>query len=36
MAAAQGDVEKLTALLGHPLRSYHDFAAETAKQWQTG
>jgi uncharacterized protein YbjT (DUF2867 family) len=36
LAARPGDIEKLTALLGHPLRSYHDFAVETAKQWQTG
>lgn len=36
MAAAQGDVDRLTTLLGHPLRSYHDFAVETAKQWQAG
>lgn len=25
-----GDVERLTALLGRPLRSYHNFASETA------
>ncbi len=25
-----GDVAQLNALLGHPLRSYHDFAAEIA------
>ncbi len=25
-----GDVERLTALLGRPLRRYHDFASETA------
>ena len=36
MAAAQGDIDRLATLLGHPLRSYRDFAAETAKQWQTG
>lgn len=29
-----GDTERLTTLLGRPLRSYRDFAAETAKQWQ--
>jgi hypothetical protein len=34
MVAASGDVDRLTALLGRPLRSYRDFAAETAKQWQ--
>jgi uncharacterized protein YbjT (DUF2867 family) len=34
LAAAPGDIDQLTALLGHPLRSYHDFAVETAKQWQ--
>lgn len=26
-----GDTERLTTLLGRPLRSYRDFAAETAK-----
>jgi uncharacterized protein YbjT (DUF2867 family) len=36
LAARPGDIEKLTALLGHPLRSYRDFAIEAAKQWQTG
>jgi uncharacterized protein YbjT (DUF2867 family) len=36
MIAAQGDIDRLTHLLGHPLRSYHDFAVETAEQWQTG
>jgi uncharacterized protein YbjT (DUF2867 family) len=36
LAARAGDIEKLTALLGRPLRSYHDFAVETAKQWQGG
>jgi len=36
MAATQGEIDRLTRLLGHPLRSYRDFAAETAKQWQTG
>jgi uncharacterized protein YbjT (DUF2867 family) len=34
MVATSGDVDRLTALLGRPLRSYRDFAAETAKQWQ--
>ncbi|HST06762.1 MAG TPA: hypothetical protein VLJ83_01235 [Gemmatimonadaceae bacterium] len=30
MIPEAGDVERLTALLGRPLRSYHDFAAEIA------
>ncbi|UOF16324.1 NmrA/HSCARG family protein [Lysobacter capsici] len=30
MVPDQGDVERLTRLLGRPLRSYRDFAAETA------
>jgi uncharacterized protein YbjT (DUF2867 family) len=30
MIPEPGDVERLTALLGHPLRSYRDFAAEIA------
>ncbi|WP_046655901.1 SDR family oxidoreductase [Lysobacter capsici] len=30
MVPEQGDVERLTRLLGRPLRSYRDFAAETA------
>lgn len=30
MIPEAGDVERLTALLGRPLRSYRDFAAETA------
>lgn len=34
MMAPPGDVDQLTALLGRPLRSYHDFAVETASQWQ--
>jgi uncharacterized protein YbjT (DUF2867 family) len=34
MVANPGDVDRLTRLLGRPLRSYTDFAAETAKQWQ--
>ncbi len=28
------DIERLTRSLGRPLRSYRDFAVETAKQWQ--
>jgi uncharacterized protein YbjT (DUF2867 family) len=36
LAAAPTDIDQLTALLGRPLRSYHDFAVETAKQWQGG
>ena len=30
MKAEQGDVERLTGMLGRPLRSYRDFAAEVA------
>ena len=33
-AAGEGDVEGLTALLGHPPRRYEDFARETASGWQ--
>jgi uncharacterized protein YbjT (DUF2867 family) len=36
LVAAAGAIDQLTALLGRPLRSYHDFAVETAKQWQGG
>jgi hypothetical protein len=32
--AEKDDLETLTALLGHPPRSYEDFARETAQQWQ--
>jgi len=31
MVPAAGDVERLTALLGRPLRSYREFASEAAK-----
>lgn len=30
MTPDTGDVERLTALLGRPLRSYRDFASEIA------
>ena len=33
-AAEAGDVETLTALLGHSPRRYEDFAAETATLWK--
>ncbi len=33
-AAQDGDVERLTALLGHPPRDYQSFALETARKWQ--
>jgi uncharacterized protein YbjT (DUF2867 family) len=33
-AAEPGDIEALSALLGHPPRRYEDFAAETALTWQ--
>jgi uncharacterized protein YbjT (DUF2867 family) len=36
LAAAPGDIDRLTTLLGRPLRLYHDFALETARQWQEG
>ena len=36
MLAERDDIDRLAALLGHPLRSYYDFAVETAKQWQSG
>ena len=32
--AEDGDVATLTAMLGHPLRRYEDFAKETALAWQ--
>ncbi len=32
--AEEGDLEALTALLGHPPRRYQDFARETKKDWQ--
>src|SRR5262249_24095355 len=35
MVANPGDVERLVSLLGRKLRSYRDFAAETARQWQS-
>ncbi len=34
MVAAPGTDERLHALLGRPMRSYRDFAAETAATWQ--
>ncbi len=34
MVAEPEDIARLTSLLGRPMRSYRDFAAETAKQWQ--
>jgi uncharacterized protein YbjT (DUF2867 family) len=33
MAATGKDVDRLATLLGRPLRSYLEFAAETAAQW---
>jgi uncharacterized protein YbjT (DUF2867 family) len=33
-AAGPGDLETLTALLGHAPRSYEDFASETALEWK--
>ena len=35
MKPEPGDVERLTALLGRPLRTYRDFAAEAAGLWGT-
>jgi uncharacterized protein YbjT (DUF2867 family) len=34
MAATPAQVERMTKLLGRPPKSYRDFAAEAAKQWQ--
>ncbi|MEO8924367.1 MAG: NmrA family NAD(P)-binding protein [Caldimonas sp.] len=31
--ATSADIDRLTTLLGHPPRSYHDFARETARSW---
>jgi len=31
--AEDGDLQTLTALLGHPPRSYEAFARETAQKW---
>jgi len=36
MVAAPTDVDRLSTQLGRPLRSYQDFAAETAKHWLKG
>jgi uncharacterized protein YbjT (DUF2867 family) len=33
MKGDPGDTARLTALLGHPLRTYRDFAREAAKEW---
>lgn len=33
MIAKPADLDRVAALLGRPLRSYRDFAAEAAKQW---
>lgn len=33
MKPESGEVEKLTGLLGRPLRSYRDFADGAAKAW---
>jgi uncharacterized protein YbjT (DUF2867 family) len=33
LKAAPGDVERLTALLGHAPRRFEEFAAETARAW---
>ncbi len=35
MAAKPESVARLTELLGHPPRTYRDFAAETAKDWRS-
>ena len=34
MLPAEGDVARLTAMLGRPLRRYREFAAETAARWR--
>ena len=36
MVPEAGDVERLTALLGRPLRSYRDFASEIATSPEGG
>ena len=33
LKATPADVERLTALLGHPPRRFDEFAAETARAW---
>ena len=33
--ATRADIERLTALLGHPPRSYREFAREAARDWQS-
>jgi uncharacterized protein YbjT (DUF2867 family) len=35
MMPEEGDVDRLVAMLGRPLRRYHDFAAETAARWRS-
>jgi len=35
VVATRADIERLTALLGHPPRSYREFARETARGWQS-
>jgi hypothetical protein len=35
MVASLAAVNWMAELLGHAPRSYHDFAAETAKGWQS-
>jgi hypothetical protein len=34
LTASPADIARLTKLLGHPPRSFEDFAAETAKWWR--
>ncbi|HYR45837.1 MAG TPA: NmrA family NAD(P)-binding protein [Thermoanaerobaculia bacterium] len=34
LKATAADIDRLTKLLGHPPRSFEDFAAETAKAWR--
>jgi uncharacterized protein YbjT (DUF2867 family) len=34
LVAESGNIQKLTALLGRPLRSYRDFAVSMAQTWQ--
>ena len=36
MTAEPGDADRLTAMLGRPLRSYRDFAAEVAADARKG
>jgi len=34
MLLTEGDVERIVAMLGRPLKRYRDFAAEMAERWR--